>query len=152
MALTSLKAFFDSLLPAAKPRAAFEHTLQVATAVLLVEVMRSDAHFTLSERASVLVSLRERFSLTGDEVEALFAVADQTARDAHDLHTFTSKLNDELDPEQKARIIEYLWRVAYADGRLDAHEQHVMRKIADLLYVPHGDYIGAKMRAKESVV
>lgn len=147
----SLKTFLESLLPQAAPRAAFEHTLQVATAVLLVEVMRSDAHIQLSERAAVLVALRKRFALSGDEVEALLTVAEQHHRHAHDLHTFTSRLNDQLEPEQKARIVEYLWQVAYADGRLDAHEQHVMRKIADLLYIPHGDYIAAKMRAKEAI-
>lgn len=119
--------------------------------MLLVEVMRSDAHIGLSERASVIVALRDRFALNADEVEALMVVADQTAREAHDLHTFTSRLNDQLEPEQKARIVEYMWQVAYADGRLDAHEQHVMRKLADLLYIPHGDYIAAKMRAREAM-
>jgi len=148
---TTLKSFLEPLLPQAAPRAAFEHTLQVATAVLLVEVMRSDARIGLSERAAVIVALRDRFDLDADEVEALMVVADQTARDAHDLHTFTSRLNDQLEPEQKARIVEYMWQVAYADGRLDAHEQHVMRKLADLLYIPHGDYIAAKMRAREAM-
>lgn len=148
---TTLKSFLEPLLPQAAPRAAFEHTLQVATAVLLVEVMRSDAGIGLSERAAVIVALRDRFDLDADEVEALMVVADQTAREAHDLHTFTSRLNDQLEPEQKARIVEYMWQVAYADGRLDAHEQHVMRKLADLLYIPHGDYIAAKMRAREAM-
>jgi len=148
---TTLKSFLEPLLPQAAPRAAFEHTLQVATAVLLVEVMRSDARIGLSERAAVIVALRDRFGLDADEVEALMVVADQTAREAHDLHTFTSRLNDQLEPEQKARIVEYMWQVAYADGRLDAHEQHVMRKLADLLYIPHGDYIAAKMRAREAM-
>lgn len=148
---TTLKSFLEPLLPQAAPRAAFEHTLQVATAVLLVEVMRSDARIGLSERAAVIVALRDRFELDADEVEALMVVADQTAREAHDLHTFTSRLNDQLEPEQKARIVEYMWQVAYADGRLDAHEQHVMRKLADLLYIPHGDYIAAKMRAREAM-
>ena len=146
---SSLKSFFDTLLPKAAPRAAFEHTLQVATAVLLVEVMRSDATVGEAERSAVLDSLRERFALTTDEVEALMSVAEPTASDAHDLHTFTSRLNDQLDPAEKERIVEYLWQVAYADGRLDAHEQHLMRKIGDLLYMPQADYIAAKMRAKE---
>ncbi len=113
---TTLKSFLEPLLPQAAPRAAFEHTLQVATAVLLVEVMRSDASIGLSERAAVIVALRDRFALNTDEVEALMVVADQTAREAHDLHTFTSRLNDQLEPEQKARIVEYMWQVAYADG------------------------------------
>lgn len=146
---SSLKSFFDTLLPLPAPQAAVEHTLQVATAVLLVEVMRSDANSGEAERAAVLASLRERFSLTADEVDVLMSVAEPTASDAHDLQTFTSRLNDQLDAAQKERIVEHLWQVAYADGRLDAHEQHLMRKIGDLLYMPQADYIAAKMRAKE---
>ena len=119
--------------------------------MLLVEVMRSDAAIASAERESVLACLRERFALSAIEVTGLVARAEDAARDAHDLHTFTSQLNDQLDPPQKVRIVEYLWQVAYADGHLDAHEQHVMRKLADLLYIPQGDYIAAKMRARKTV-
>jgi len=149
--LASLRRFFDSFLPTAQANPALEHTLQLATAVLLVEVMRSDATIAATERDSVFNTLRERFMLTAGEVTALIDMAEEAARDAHDLHSFTSRLNVQLDPPQKARIVEYLWQVAYADGHLDAHEQHVMRKIADLLHVAHGDYITAKMRAKNAV-
>lgn len=149
--LASLRRFFDSLLPSAEADPALEHTLQLATAVLLVEVMRSDASFGATERVAVFAALREQFVLTAGEVTALVDMAEEAARDAHDLHAFTSKLNAQLDPPQKARIVQYLWQVAYADGHLDGHEQHVMRKIADLLYVSHGDYIAAKMRAKDAM-
>ena len=148
--LASLRRFIDSFLPAAEANPALDHTLQLATAVLLVEVMRSDASIGAAERDSVFNALRERFVLTAGEVTALIDMAEEAARDAHDLHSFTSRLNAQLDPPQKARIVEYLWQVAYADGHLDGYEQHVMRKISDLLYVPHGDYIAAKMRAKNS--
>jgi len=148
--LASLRRFLDSFLPAAEANPALEHTLQLATAVLLVEVMRSDAAITWVERNTVFNTLRERFTLTAGEVTALIDRAEEAARDAHDLHSFTSRLNAQLDPPQKARIVEYLWQVAYADGHLDTHEQHVTRKIADLLHVSHGEYIAAKMRAKNA--
>ncbi len=148
--LGSLRRFFDAFLPAAEANPALEHTLQLATAVLLVEVMRSDATIAPAERESMFNTLRERFTLTAGEVTALIDMAEEAARDAHDLHSFTMRLNAQLDRPQKARVIEYLWQVAYADGHLDAHEQHVMRKIADLLHIPHGDYISAKMRAKNA--
>ena len=68
-------------------------------------------------------------------------------RDAVGYHEFTSRLKNALGAEQRAKVIEYMWQVAFADGRLDAHENHLMRRIADLLHVGHGDYVAAKARA-----
>ena len=150
--LRTLKDLFDSLTPepASPSPATREHGLQLAAAVLLVEVMRSDAQIGEAERSAVLSALRQRFALAQDELDRLMELAEQTARDAHDFHSFTSKINDGFDFPQKVRMIEYLWQVAYADGHLSAHENHVIRKIADLLHVPHGAYISAKMRAKQA--
>jgi uncharacterized tellurite resistance protein B-like protein len=148
--LQSLKDWFDSLAPRAEPAQAPEGLLQLAAAVLLVEVMRSDSQTTDEERAAVMSALRRRFALNDAEVDDMLQRAEQTARASHDLHSFTSRLNDSLDHAQKVLIIEHLWEVAYADAQLSAHEHHVIRKIADLLHVPHGAYISAKMRAKHS--
>ena len=72
----------------------------------------------------------------------------RTQREATDFFAFTSRINDAFSMEQKLRMIEHMWRVAYADGVLSAHENHVMRKLADLLHIPHGAYVHAKMRAR----
>lgn len=149
-----LRAFSELLRaiePAATPQTEAQrvHALQLATAVLLVEVMRSDADIGAAERDAALAALRHKFALSDDELSRLIELAERTARDATDFHAFTSKINDAFAMEQKIRIVEYMWQVAYADGHLDAHENHVMRRIADLLYIPHGAYIGAKMRAKQ---
>lgn len=66
------------------------------------------------------------------------------------LYQFTSLLNRHFSAEQKERIIEHLWRVAFADAKLSAWEQHLVRKVADLLYVPHSVYIAAKLRARDA--
>ena len=148
--LRTLKDLFDSLLPpqaAATPEAT-AHRLQLATAVLLVEVMRADASLGDAERDSVLATLRSRFTLTDDEADRLLELAHHTAHHAVDFHAYTSALNEQLDHPQKVQLLEDMWAVAYADGRLAAHEQHVMWRIADLLHVPHGAYINAKLRAK----
>ncbi len=52
---------------------------------------------------------------------------------------------------QKLQIVEAMWQVAYADGHLQANEQHTLWRVADLLHVPHGAYINAKMRAKAAM-
>ncbi len=126
-----------------------QHALHVATAALLLEMMRMDASITAAETASVTRSLQRRFGLGAAQVDALMALATEEARLATDYFQFTSLINKSFSAEQKVQVIEYLWQVAYADGHLDAHEQHFMRKIADLLYVSHADYVGAKQRARQ---
>ncbi|CAN5208957.1 TerB family tellurite resistance protein [soil metagenome] len=124
------------------------HALQVAAAVLLVEVMRADAGFLPGERAAVLAALRDKFQLAEDEASQLTALAETAADKATDLFAFTSRINTHFDMPQKLQIIEYMWRVAYADGHLSAHERHVTWRIADLLHVPQGAYVNARMRAQ----
>ena len=149
----SIKDFFDAVLsPSANadPGAA-EHALQLATAVMLVEVMRADASFEASEREAVLAALRERFALSEDEAARLTELAVTTARDATDLFGFTSRINEHFDMPQKLRMVEHLWRVAYADGHLSDHERHVLWRIADLLHVPQGAYVNARLRVQEEI-
>ena len=124
------------------------HTLQLATAVLLIEVMRSDAESTEEEQATVLKILKERFQLSDEQVAQLSERGQQTAKDANDFYQFTSLINKELVMSEKIPLIEYMWQVAYADGKISPHEEHILRKIAGLLYVSHANYITAKMRAK----
>lgn len=126
------------------------HSLQLATAVLLVEVMRSDTHSTELERSATVAALRKKFSLSDAEVAALLAHAEHTARGANDYYRFTSAMNEQFTHTQKIQVIEHMWEVAYADNHLDAHENHLISKIAGLLHVTHGEYIAAKLHAKQA--
>lgn len=146
--LNKLNDFLSSIIAPASVETHPEHTLQLATAVLLIEVMQSDAESTAEERATILKILKERFHLADAEVAKLSARGQRTAAATNDFHQFTSLINRELGMPEKVRIIEYMWQVAYADRKISAHEDHLMRKIAGLLYIAHGDYIAAKMRAK----
>ena len=124
--------------------------LQLSTAVLLVEVMRADPSLAQAERQAVLEALKTRFQLSESELTGLMALAQDTAKNAYDYQHFTGLMNEHLTQPQKIGIIESMWTVAYADAHLDAHENHVISKVAGLLHVAHGEYIGAKMRAKEA--
>jgi uncharacterized tellurite resistance protein B-like protein len=150
--LRSLKDLFDRLLPPTPdaPAQDAEHVLQLATAVMLVEVMRADATFDDAERSAVLAALRDKFGLADDEAQRLADLATQHAQQATDLFGFTSHINAHFDMPQKLRMIEHMWRVAYADGRLSEHERHVMWRVADLLHVPQGAYVHARMRAQQA--
>ena len=146
--LKAITDFFEQhLIPSDKP-AGHRHTLQLATATLLAEVMRLEG-VDAAERQAVLQGVRVHFGLDPAEAEELVRLAEAEAREATDYYQFTSLIRERYSQEDRQAIVELLWRVAYADATLSAHEIHVIRKIADLLYVSHAAYIAAKMRAKE---
>jgi uncharacterized tellurite resistance protein B-like protein len=127
-----------------------EHQLQLATAVLLVEVLRAEPTMDMAERAAVVETLREKFALGDDDIQDLVELAQSTAQTAYDYQRFTSQLNERFTQAQKIWVVEAMWQVAYADAHLDASENHVISKVAGLLHVTHGEYIAAKLRAKEN--
>ena len=150
--ISSIKGFFSQFIePGTKQAEANDaKALQIATAALLVEMMRMDKHIAAEERASIVKTLREQFSLEPGQLETLLELPEEEARQATSYYQFTSLINKSCSAEQKNQIIENLGHIAMCDGHIDAHENHMMRKIADLLYVGHADYIAAKQRARLS--
>jgi uncharacterized tellurite resistance protein B-like protein len=146
--LNKLSNFLSAMIPPNSDANRPELTLQLAVAVLLIEVMQSDAECAFDEQATILNILKQRFHLSDAEVAQLTERGQQTSKSAHDLLQFTSLIDHELELPEKVRIIEYLWQVVYADGKISAHENHLMRRLVDLLHISHGDNIAAKMRAK----
>ena len=146
--LKAIRDFFDqNLAPSDKP-AGKRHTLELATATLLAEVMRLEG-VDPTEREVVLAAVQKQFALSPDQAAELVRLAEEEARTAHDYYQFTSLVRAQYSQADREAIVELLWRIAYADATLSAHEEHVIRKIADLLYVQHSAYIAAKMRAKK---
>ena len=146
--LKSIRDFFERNIAPGSDRAPSRHTIELATAALLVEVVRCDAGVTADERRSVEAAVRGKFGLSPDEAETLIRLAEEEVAQANDLFQFTSLVNRDFTQEQKLRVIELMWRAALADARVSAHEQHALRRIAELLHIPHGDYIAAKTRAQ----
>jgi uncharacterized tellurite resistance protein B-like protein len=147
--LSAIREFFEKNLSTSAAARDESHAIALATAALLLEVVRLDGEIEQRERDTVLRAVRDKFGLSASEADALVELADAEARQATDYFQFTSLLNQHFSAEQKAKVIEHMWRVAYADAELSAWEQHLIRKIAALLYVSHGDYVAAKMRARE---
>lgn len=125
------------------------HGIRLATALLLVEVERADFAEDITENEQTLRLLRAHFDLSDEEAELLVAEARQTADHAASLQAFTRRLHESLRDDEKLAIVEMLWKVALADSRLDKHEDHLVRKIADLLYVSRSDLIRIRNRVKE---
>lgn len=147
--LKSIADFFDRKLAPA-PAADDRRAVDLAAAALVVEVMRMDGETSDAERAVVLDALKRKLGLDEDAVRTLVALAEDEARDATDYYQFTSLVNRRYAQEQKVRIVEIMWRVAWADGKASPYEEHLIRKIADLLYVDHGSYIRAKLAARDA--
>jgi len=146
--LTNIKRFFENhIAPQTREEHLSGHSLQLATAALLFEVMRMDEQISDREREAINEMLAGRFSLTEDETRQLVALAEEEAASVTDYYRFTSLINKHFSPQQKTELLEQLWRVAFADGTLDKYEEHLERKLAELLHVPHGKFIAAKHRA-----
>lgn len=145
--LKAIKQFFEeSISPDTRrdKKDDVEHRLKLATAALFIEMMQQDGKKTDSEENKVKELLQTRFDLSETETAELFELAHEEARDAVDFHQFTSLIHQNFSSEKKIKIVEYLWEIAYADNHLDAYEEHMVRRIADLLYVEHKDFIKAK--------
>ncbi len=143
--IRSLTEFLrQALSPSAAPSR--EHTLELCAAVLMLEIALADSDMDTDEQQVIVSAIRQHFHLDAAEAELVVELARQQVCDASSLHEFTSAINTELTREEKATVIELLWRVAAADSVIHKYEEYFIRKIADLLYVSHSDYIRAKHR------
>lgn len=122
--------------------------LQLAAAALLIEVMQADAQASEQERTVIRAGIQSTFGLSPAETDELMRLAEEESRSAASIYEFTALVDKGFDAEQKKRIVELLWLVAFADDDKHALEEHTIRKIAGLLHVPHPDFIDAKLRAR----
>ena len=123
----------------------------LATAALFVEMMRADFEVTDEERRKLETLVSETLELDDDETRELLAAAEREVDTAVELFQFTRLIDEAFTPEQKAQVVERLWRIAYADGPLDQYEDHYVRKIGHLLYVTNTDILVARNRARDSI-
>ena len=151
--LKALTEIFDTALSkkAADIPESREHGIQLATALLLVEVARADYETDLTEDEEIVALLRTSFALNDEELALLVEDARAESDYAASLQAFTRTLHEQLSVTEKHRVIEMLWRVAFADLHLDKHEDHLVRKVAGLLYVSHGDLIRIRNKVRQSV-
>ncbi len=148
--ITAIRQFFErNILEDTLEESTAEHGLQLATAALLIEMSRADFHAKPEDKEAVSTAVGRVFDLNPQETQELVALAEQEANQATSLYQFTSLINGAFAPEQKAHVVELLWEVAYADGRLHKYEEHLVRKIADLIHVPHAAFIRAKHKVQE---
>ena len=148
--LKAIKEFFEQNM-SLETEVDTEHRLKLATAALMIEIMKQDGETKYEEIEAVKKALHTKFELTSIEIDKLFSLASEEAKQSVDLYQFTSLIREHFSVEKKIKTIEYLWTIAYADNHLDSHEEHLIRRIADLLYVTHQDFMRTKHRVLESL-
>lgn len=124
-----------------------ERSLQLATATLLIEMTRADFAVKPEEREAVHRAIAYAFKINDESAKQLLDDAEREADAAVSLYDYTNVINEHFGPVKKVRLVELLWRVAFADGEVDRYEEHLVRKVADLIYVPHREFIRAKLAA-----
>ena len=125
-----------------------DHQKQLAVAALLVEVAMADHQFSDVELRNLSTILERKFSLSNDELTELINLAKNETDRATSLHQFTQLINQYCNVEEKFNLMRAMWEMAYADGDLDKYEDYIIRKVADLIYVPHTEFIRAKSLTK----
>lgn len=151
--LRIVQQFFEqytSLSVEADRATASEHDLKLVTSALMVELIRADFEENTHEKAMAISLLRKVFVLSAEETDELMKLAEETVDASTSLYEFTGVINRQFDDQQKLHIIELLWQVALADGHIDKYEDHLIRRVAELIYVPHSAFIRAKHQVIET--
>ena len=146
--LKTIKKYFENHL-SSQAEDNLDHQLKLATAALLIEMMQQDHHEHENEKRAIRSALQSKFSLTDDETDDLYQLAQQQLAHATDYFQFTNLIARNFNQAQKIKVIEYLWTIAYADQHLDAYEEHMVRRIADLIYVSHKDFMQTKHKVQQ---
>jgi len=124
---------------------------ELAYASLLIEVINSDNEFDDRERDKLLEILSNKLDIHKEELDNFTELAQKKSEDSTSLYEFTREINDQYEYEEKVSLITDLWGIAYSDGKLDKYEDYVIRKIADLIYVSHADFIKSKLKVKNTI-
>lgn len=148
--IKTIKTLFEDLLSIDKEQTQNKHTVELASAVLMIEISLADDHIHDEERRVIKELLEKCFELQQKEIDELISLAEEEVNHAVSLHEFTRLLNESFSMSDKINVIKNLWHVAYADSVIDKYEEYYIRKVADLLYISHSDYIQAKLKAAKN--
>lgn len=149
--IESIKSFFEDKLTKKEEEEAPSSAMSrvdLTCAALLVEVMNSDHELDEREHQEFMAVLQQSYNIAESDLEELIQLAKDEAFEATSLYEFTKLINDSYDYEQKVELIENMWRIAFSDKRLDKYEDHLIRKVSELIYVSHSDFIKTKLKVR----
>jgi uncharacterized tellurite resistance protein B-like protein len=150
--LIKLKEFFQTEIAfntSQSTNAQQQYSLEQACALLLMEVSNADFEESSLEKEKIKQTLQSLFDLSDEKLAELFERSSQASKDTTSIHPFTSMINDNYEYDQKVNLLRLMWKVAFVDDNLDKYEEAVIRKVADLLYITHRDYLQVKHSAAQ---
>jgi len=121
-----------------------EHTLQLATCVLLIEVSKSDDNFDINEQEKIKKIIHNKFNLSKEEIDYIFSLSNDNHDNMTSLFEWTDIINKECSYKEKLIIIGFMWDIAFTDSKIDKYEDYTIRKVSELIYVKHKDFINLK--------
>ncbi|MGO2392857.1 MULTISPECIES: TerB family tellurite resistance protein [unclassified Halomonas] len=148
--LNAISDFFQRTLAQPEQRENHSLTLELATAALLCEIVRADYNTTDEELATLRTMLLTRYRLSESAAEELMTMAEAQVEEAVDHYQFVSLIKEHYNYDQRCELVALMWQLAWVDGSVDPLEEHRIRRLADLLYVSHSDFIRTKLLAEES--
>ncbi len=149
--LNSIKSFFEDKLSnkSATEEKSLASKTDLASAALMLEVINSDHALDERETEEFLNVLETSLNIPSQDLREMVQLAEAQASKATSLYEFTRLINDEYDYTQKLELVRNMWRVAFSDEDLDKYEEHLIRKVSDLIYISHGDFIKTKLEARD---
>jgi uncharacterized tellurite resistance protein B-like protein len=151
--IESIKHFFTEKIDTTdqKSQESTEDSVLIATCALLLEMAHADSEFSEDERDNIINSLQSVYDMTEKDAKELIRLAELEREESLDLWQFTNLINQNYSREEKVRVAETLWIIVYTDGKVDQHEEYLMRKLTYLLDLDHQDMIEAKFKARNSL-
>lgn len=146
--LGSIKKFFEQNFEESENGQLSDHKRRLACAALLIEVATIDEQFDQSELDAMQTVLQAKFGISKAECQELTDLAKSEFQDASSTYQFTRLVNDQCNAQEKFALVQGMWAVAFADGHVDKYEEYIIRKTSELIYVPHSDFIRAKLQAR----
>ena len=146
----SIAAFIQENISSQQEEIDEKHVMHLAAAALLLEVSRADFEIQDEELTEITNALQRKFSFTDEAAKNLMKLALAEQENYVSIHPFVKIINEGCTQDEKKMLLQDLWRIAYADNRLDKYEEYHIRKIADLLYIPHSVFIQTKLKVLES--
>ena len=128
-----------------------DKTSTKACIALLLETSMADEILDETKVMAMKNTLQKDFQINENEIDELINLAKENVEDSTSLYEFTRDINDNFDATERVKLIESMWKIAYADGNIDKYEEHIIRKVSNLIYVAHSDFIKAKLSAKEQI-
>lgn len=124
---------------------------QVATAALLVEIAKADGDFSDEERKRIINLMKNDFDLDDECVNELLELSEQKVKESVSIYEFSSVINESFTQNEKLELLKNLWRIIYEDGKLDSHEDRLIKIIGSTLNLEHKDVIGTKLFVKQEL-